>query len=225
MSTSAILPVSSLDFNGASSTASQQTVFNNLLGQLTKAINGGNLSQTQTYLNALTALSPSSASGSNALGAFLSGVASALNDGSATEAQSALATYQSATPAPSSSSTTPNTSATAAQIASGLIMSQIQSNTVNALLGTLGGNAASSSSSSNMASLLNMLNAAYPASGSSNSSTSAAGSTPGSASATETSPYDTLVSALQANLSAGTDPTSTALAYLNSTGNFVNTSA
>ena len=62
MSTSATLPLSSVDFNGANSLPPQQNVFSNLLGQLSQAILAGSLTQTQTYLNALSAMSPSTMS-------------------------------------------------------------------------------------------------------------------------------------------------------------------
>jgi hypothetical protein len=219
-----------VDFNSSSSSPSQQTVFNNLLNQLTQAINGGDLTNTATVYNALTSLSPSTVSGNSALGTFFSSLGTALNDGSASEAQAALSTYQSQVPASTASSTAPaaSTGATAAQIASGLIMSQIQSNTVSTLLAAIGGTSSTTSSSNPQNYLMNILNAAYPPGGasSSSSSTGSTSDASGTSSADSTaSPYDTLVSAIQSNLTAGTDPTSTALAYLSSAGNFVNTSA
>jgi hypothetical protein len=93
MSTSAILPISSIDFGSSSATASQQSVFNGLLSQLQQAIGSGDLTSSQTLLNAIDALSPSSPTGSTPLGTFLTSVGSALNDGRVAEAQSALATY------------------------------------------------------------------------------------------------------------------------------------
>lgn len=228
MSTSGILPAPTVDFNGSSSTPSQQTVFNNLLNQLTQAIDGGDLTTAGTLYNALTALSPGSTSGSDALGTFFTSLGTALNDGSASEAQTALTTYQSEVPTATAStgSSATDTSATAAQIASGLIMSQIQANTVSAVLGAVTGSTSSGSSSNSTNDLLNILSAAYPVGGSSSSSGTSSSATSGSSSSdSAASPYDTLVSALQANLSAGTDPTTTALSYLNSAGNFVNTTA
>jgi len=227
LSTLAILPVSAVDFNNSSSSPSQQTVFNNLLNQLTQTINGGDLTNAGTFYNALISLSPSSASGTSALGTFFSSLASALNDGSGTEAQAALSTYQSQVPASTASSTTPaaSTGATAAKIATGLIMSQIQASTVTTLLAAIRGTPATTSSSSPQNYLMNILNAAYPPGGASSSSSSTSGTSGSSSADTTASPYDTLVSAIQSNLAAGTDPTSTALTYLSSAGNFVNTNA
>jgi len=233
MSTSAVLPISSIDFDSSSATASQQTVFNNLLNQLQQAVGSGNLSTSATLLNAIDALSPSAASGSNPLGAFLTSLGTALNDGSVSEAQSALATYQSAS---TSATTTPtastaDTSTTAANIAASLIQSQIQLNLVTTLLNP---SASSSSSSSNsLNGLLSVLSEAYPDNSTSSSSSSSAsassgssGSSTSSASATSSStPYDTLVSSIQASLAAGSGTITPALAYLQASGNFVNTSA
>ena len=233
MSTSAIAPIDGIDFDSSSATASQQTVFNNLLNQLEQAIGSGNLNGTATLLNAVNALSPSAASSSTPLGTFLTGVGAALNDGSAGEAQNALATYQNATPATSTPAAA-NTSTTAANIAAGLIQSQIQLNLVTSLLGSANsaGSASESSSNGSLSSLLSVLSEAYPADGSSSSSsTSSAGSSsdtsgtlaPGAA--TSTTPYDTLVSSIQASLAGGNGTLTPALAYLQATGNFVNTSA
>ena len=225
MSTSAIVPITGIDFGASSATASQQTVFNNLLNQLQQAIGVGNLTTSATLLNAIDTLSPTSATGSNPLGTFLSSLGTALNDGSVSEAQSALATYQSATPASTSqAASTTNTSTTAA----GLIQSQIQLNLVTTLLNP----AASSSSSSNgsLSGLLSILAEAYPANGSSspgasNASSSTASGSSTSATEASTTPYDTLVSSIQASLAGGNGTITPALAYLQASGNFVNTSA
>jgi hypothetical protein len=242
MSTSAIVPISSIDFGSSTATASQQSVFNGLLSQLQQAIGSGDLTSSQTLLNAIDALSPSSPTSSTPLGTFLTGVGSALNDGSVAEAQSALATYQSATPAATPASTsTPGTSATAAQIAANLIQSQNQLNLVTALLGpnsalSTGGASSASSDTSATDGLIGILNAAYGSSSSGSStssgSASAASGTSGTSgtsttSATETSstPYDALVSSIQASLAAGNGTITPALAYLQASGNFVNTSA
>lgn len=218
MSTSAIVPVSSIDFASASATSSQQTVFNNLLSQLQQSIGQGNLTDTQTYLNALNALSPSSAGSQSALGSFLTSVGTALNDGSVTEAQNALTTYQSAPPATnsaSSASVAADTTPTANTIAEGLILSQIQLSLITTLLAPGGSSLDSSNASSNsISSVTSILNEAYPAS----STSTPANSSPAS-------PYDSLVQAIQSSLAAGTGTTDPALAYLNSSGNFVDTSA
>src|ERR1700722_8981867 len=103
MSTSAITPITGIDFDSSSATASQQTVFNNLLNQLEQTIGTGDLTATATLLNAVNALSPSAAASSTPLGTFLTSIGAALNDGSASEAQSALKTYQNATPASTTS--------------------------------------------------------------------------------------------------------------------------
>ena len=225
MSTSAIVPVTGIDFGASIATASQQSVFSNLLNQLQQAIGSGDLTTTATLLNAIDTLSPTSATGSNPLGTFLSSLGTALNDGSVSEAQSALATYQSATPASTSqAASTTNTSTTAA----GLIQSQIQLNLVTTLLNP----AASSSSSSNgsLSGLLSILAEAYPADGSSspgasNASSSTASGSSTSATEASTTPYDTLVSSIQASLAGGNGTITPALAYLQASGNFVNTSA
>ena len=221
MSTSAIPPISSIDYGSATATPPQQRVLTDVLSQLEQSIGTGDLAGAQTYLNAFEALSPSSASGNNALGTFLSSVATSLQDGSVSEAQGALATYQAASP-----STPPATAApvgdSAASIAGGLILSQIQLNLVDSLLGpdNSAAGASSDSSSSSFSSLLNILNAAY------GTSTSSPATPPASPSSTATSsPYDTLVAAIHANLTSGTGLSSTDLAYLNPTGNYVNTSA
>ena len=225
MSTSAIVPVTGIDFGASIATASQQSVFSNLLNQLQQAIGSGDLTTTATLLNAIDTLSPTSATGSNPLGTFLSSLGTALNDGSVSEAQSALATSQSATPASTSqAASTTNTSTTAA----GLIQSQIQLNLVTTLLNP----AASSSSSSNgsLSGLLSILAEAYPADGSSspgasNASSSTASGSSTSATEASTTPYDTLVSSIQASLAGGNGTITPALAYLQASGNFVNTSA
>jgi hypothetical protein len=235
MSTS-ILPISSstVDYDGTNSTASQLSVFNNILGQLQQAIGSGNLTTTQTLLNAIESISPSSVTQSNALGTFLSSVATALNDGNATEAQSALSTYQSATSqSAASSSTTPATStqaASASVIAANLIKSQLQLSLVTSLLSpsTIGGtNSTASASDANT--LNNFLTAAYGQnSDSSTNLTGSANSTGSTNSAsgsgsTSLTPYDTLISSIQASLAAGDGTITPALAYLQASGNFVNT--
>jgi hypothetical protein len=239
VSTSAILPISSIDFGSTSATSSQQTVLNNLLSQLQQAVGTGDLTTSATLLNAVEALSPSSAAANNPLGAFLTNLSTALNDGSTSEAQTALTTYQSATPATSSAassaSTAAATSATAAEIAAGLIQSQIQFNLVSTLLGpnssfgSDAGSGVSSSSDSSSNSLIGLLNAAY-GTGSSSSSGSTGSSTSGSSTsavpaAISTTPYDALVSSIQASLAGGSGTITPALAYLQASGNFVNTTA
>jgi hypothetical protein len=232
MTTSAIVPVTGVDFDSSSATASQQTVFNNLLNQLQQSVGSGDLTTSATLLNAIEALSPSAAGGSNPLGAFLTSLGTALNDGSVSEAQSALATYQNATPASAASTTAPDasTSASAANIAAGLIQSQIQLNLVTTLLNPASSSSNSSNSSANgsVNSLLSILTAAYPESSGSSTSTasSASGSSAsGTGSSTSATPYDTLVSSIQASLAGGDGTLTPALAYLQASGNFVNTSA
>ncbi|HEX4322483.1 MAG TPA: hypothetical protein VHZ52_16335 [Acidobacteriaceae bacterium] len=228
MSTSAIAPIAAIDFDSSSATASQQSVFNNLLNQLEQAIGSGNLNNTATLLNAVNALSPSAAGSSTPLGTFLTSVSAALGDGSVTEAQSALATFQNAAPASTAAApSTTATSATAASIAAGLIQGQIQLNLVTSLLSSAAGSANSnnpdsSSSSSSANSLIGLLNAAYPAEGSSSSGSSGAASS--APAATSTTPYDTLISSIQTSLAGGNGTITPALAYLQASGNFVNTS-
>jgi hypothetical protein len=228
MSTSAISPIASIDFGSSSATAPEQAVFNSLLNQLQQSVGLGDLTTSQTLLNAIDALSPSSATGSNPLGAFLTSLTTALNDGSVSQAQGALSTYQSATPAttPSSPSTpAADPGAVAAQIAASLIQSQNQLLLVNALDGPNSalGSTSTSSSSNSASSLIGILNAAYGSSSGSSSSSTA--NTSGTEAATSTTPYDTLVSSIQASLAAGNGTITPALAYLQAAGNFVNTSA
>jgi len=229
MSTSAIVPVTGIDFGSSSATASQQSVFNNLLNQLQQSIGTGDLTTSATLLNALEALSPSAASGSNPLGAFLTNLGTALNDGSVSEAQSALSTYQSAAPAAATPAAATSTSTTAANIAAGLIQSQIQLNLVSTLLGpasSLGGTAAAAPSTSNSVnSLIGILNAAYGSGDSSTSNASGSTSSTAGVSGSSLTPYDTLVSSIQASLAGGNGTITPALAYLQAAGNFVNTSA
>ncbi len=217
MSTSATLPLSSVDFNGANSLPPQQTVFSNLLGQLSQAILAGNLTQTQTYLNALSAMSPSTMSATDARGTFLNGVATALDQGSIAGARQALAVFQStapaAAPAPTLGSDTASFSAASARMASGLVIGRIQTETVTTLLASLSSNPAPAPAAGINA-LMNILSEAYPVGNASTMSP-----------ATPASPYQSLVSAIQANLAAGTNPADTALAYLNSTASLINTIA
>ena len=236
MSTSAIAPISSIDFDSSSATASQQSVFDSLLSQLQQSIGTGNRTTSQILLNAIEALSPSSASAQNPLGVFLTSLTTALKDGSASEAQSALATYQSnSTTATTPAASTTDTSATAAAIAANLVQSQLQLSLVTTLLGpnsSFGSdstNTSSTSSDSSANSLIGILNAAYGTGGSSSSNTSStpsngAGTTPVTATSS-TTPYDTLLSSIQASLAGGHGALTPALAYLQATGNFVNTSA
>jgi hypothetical protein len=215
MSTSAIIPTLSADFGVSSSTAAQQSVFQVLISQLEQSIDGGDLTTSQTLLNAIDALSPSSASADSALGTFLTSVSKALEDGSVGEAQSALSAYQNATP-PQSGSVAPaaDSGDSPGAIASGLVLSQVQLNLVSSLLGN-GPSNQPDSSSSTLDSLLNILNAAY---------SSGNGSADGASSpANSTSPYDALVSAIQSSVASGSGTANPALAYLGSTGNFVDT--
>jgi hypothetical protein len=240
---SSIAPGATADFNSSDSTAAQLAVFNNLLGQLQQAISNGDLTTTATLVNAIEALSPTSPASNTALGTFLVGVGTALNDGSVTEAQSALATYQNSLPAASSAPASgQSTSATAAEVAAELIQSQVQLSLVTTLIGpdsSLSPGSSSTAADNSTSSLIGILNAAYgtgdsSSSGaadpsSSTSSGNATGSSAGTA-ATPTgspsdSPYDALVSSIQASLAAGDGTLTPALAYLQATGNFVNTSA
>lgn len=225
MSTSAILPVSSIDYGASGATASQQNVFRSVLNQLQQAISGGNLGSTQTFLTAVNELSPSSATSQTSLGAFLSSVASAIGSGSISAAQSALTTYQASASASSASSPPASTASivadsvpTANAIAEGLILSQIQLSLIASLLGaSSAGSVPTDTSATNAINgVSSILSAAYPAT---NTSSAANNTT------TTASPYDTLVQAIQSSLAAGQGTANPALAYLSSTGNFVNLSA
>jgi hypothetical protein len=226
MSTSAVIPRTSADFGASSASPSQQSVFQGLISQLEQSISGGDLTVSQTYLNAIEAASPSSAGADTALGTFLTSVGSALDDGSVSEAQSALTAYLSASPTTQSTSSTTSTdsSSSAVAIASGLVLSQVQLNLVSSQFGvdSPSTDTGTDSSSSSLGSLLNILNAAYGSDEGSSSNTSSSAT---STSATSASPYDALVSAIQSSLAEGSGIANPELAYLNSTGNFVNTSA
>jgi hypothetical protein len=227
MSTSAVSPVLGTDFGASTATSSQKSVFNDLINQLEQAIGGGDLSTTQTLFNAVEALSPSSSGGNDPLGSFLSSLSKALHDDSVGEAQSALAAYLSATASSSSSTPATESAATsAASIASGLVLSQIQLNLVSSLLGGGSGSssAASSTSSSTLDGLLNLVNTAYSSAEGSSGGSSSGGSGSATAAASST-PFDTLVSAIQANLTSGSSAAETLLSYLSPTGNFINTTA
>jgi len=226
MSTSAVVPLSGADFGTSKATPSQQSVFQGLLGQLEQSIGGGDLTASQTLLNAIEALSPSSAGASDPLGSFLTSLDAALRDDSVSEAQSALAAYQQAAPAAAGNTPaaadatatgaaetgTTDSSDVAKSAAAGLVLSQVQLSLVNSLLG--GDGAPTPSSTGPLGGLLDILNAVYAPDGNS----AAAG-------ASSASPYETLVSALQSSLASGSGTAAPALEYLNSTGNFVNTSA
>ena len=241
MSTSAILPISSVpapapaDYDNASATSAQQAVFNSILTQLQQSVSVGDLPSSQTLLNAVQAISPSASTGTTPLATFLASVSTALSNDSTSQAQAALATYQNAVPAsavPGSSGTTAppliptaNPNAVAAQIAASLVQNENQLLLVNALDNpNISTTSASESNSAN--SLINILNAAYPTS-SSSSSASTSPDTPTSATETtaSNSPYDALVSSIQASLAAGNGTITPSLAYLQAAGNFVNTSA
>jgi hypothetical protein len=227
MSTAAIAPI---DFAGSSATASEQTVFTNVLNRLEQTVSSGDLTIAQALLNTINVLSPSSATGSTPLGTFLTGLSKALKDKSPTEAQRALATYQkasAASPPPAAPAAPTNSSATAAAIASQLIKSQNQFLLANAFATLLTNaqnsstaNSSSSNSPSNSVSgLYSLLDAAYGKSGSSSTPSSTVSGAPSA------TPYDALVSSIQASLAAGHGTITPALAYLQATGNFVNTSA
>jgi polyhydroxyalkanoate synthase subunit PhaC len=240
MSTSAILPISSvpapapIDYDSSSATSAQQAVFNSILTQLQQSVSVGDLPSSQTLLNAVQAISPSASTGTTPLATFLASVSTAISNGSASQAQAALATYQNAAPTSSTAapalSPTANPNAVAAQIAASLIQNENQLLLVNALDNPNTSATSSTAGSNSASSLIGILNAAYPSSGtSSSSSPSSASGTAATTSATEAttsgSPYDALVSSIQASLAAGNGTITPALAYLQAAGNFVNTSA
>ena len=214
MSTSAIAPIASIDFNGASATAAEKSVFSSLLNQLQQAVSAGNLNNTSALLGAVEEISPSSLGSNNPLGAFLTNLTAALKDNSVTEAQSALATYQHTVASSSSASSAPtpiaNPNAVAAQIVASIV--QTENQTLLAAAGTSFAAPSQSTSSSNgsASSLINILNAAYPVNG--------------SAATPSATPYDTLVSSIQASLAASHGTITPAIASLQAAGNFVNTS-
>lgn len=228
MSTLSIPPVSSVssgvELAANNSPGLQQAAFNNLLSRLQQAISAGNLSSSKSLLNALDALPPRGVSEITALTKFLSGVGAALASGNVEAAQSALSDYQASTaqvvastPSPVAS-TSPSSDVTSAAntIAGSLVQSQLQLNLVSALLLPPGSNSPSSGAATDSVnSLIAFLNTAY---GNGNAASSA------SATAAQ-SPYDTLVSALKANLAAGISTAGPALAYLQSKGSLVSMEA
>ena len=235
MSTSAILSVTgsapNYDFASASATTSQQTVFNNVLARFKQAISVGDISTTKTLLNTINVLSPPSAASASSLGIFLTSVNAALANNSVSQAQSALATYQSAAPTttstPASSATT--ASDTASLVAANLIQSQLHQQLVsqllaqaNSIIANAGSVNSSNSSNSNNSinSLVGILQTAYGTSPASSSSASSSDSSNNSS-----NPYDALLASIQASLAAGHGTLTPALAYLQANGNFVNTSA
>jgi len=220
MSSSAILPITgstpNYDFASATATASQQTVFNNVLTRFESAISTGDTSTIKTLLNTLTTLSPSSASSASTLGTLLASVGKALDSGSVAQAQAALKTYQNTqSSAPSTPSTGTNNSTTASTVAANLIQNQLHQQLVKALLAQANDiiqNAGSSQSSKTknatnpFANLIDIIHTVYGTGNSSSSSTSSASGT--------TSPYDALVASLQASLNSGNGTLTPALAYL-----------
>ena len=234
MSTSAILPISSvsapapIDYESNSATSAQQAVFNSILTQLQQSVSVGDLPSSQTLLNAVQAISPSASTGTTPLATFLASVSTALTNGSASQAQAALATYQNATPTSSNAAPTPsptaNPNAVAEQIAASLIQNENQLLLVNALDNPNTSATSSTASSTSASSLIGILNAAYPSSGTPSTAGTAA-TTSATEATTSGSPYDALVSSIQASLAAGNGTITPALAYLQAAGNFVNTSA
>lgn len=225
MSTSAVAPVSGVTSVNPALAAAEQSALTSVLSRLQQSIASGDLSTSETLLNAINAISPTSAGGSDALGNFLSSLATALGDQSVSEAQSALAAYQSAVAtAPSGASSSVDSASareTAEAIASQLIQTQNQLLLATALANLPNGaqNASSQggSSSNSVNSLYALLSTAL---GSHNGTSS-----PSPSSASSTSPYDTLVNAIQASLAAGNGALTPSIAYLQANGNFVNTSA
>jgi hypothetical protein len=118
-----------------------------------------------------------------------------------------------AAPSSGATATTVDTTPTANTIAEGLILSQIQLSLITNLLRSSSAAPTDAAVTNSDSSLTNFLNEAYPAGGlvSDNSSS--------------TSPYNALVEAIQSSLAAGSGIADASLAYLNSTGNFVRTSA
>jgi hypothetical protein len=225
MSTSAVVPVTTptpIDYNSASATSAEQAVFNSVLNQLQQSVAAGDAPSSQTLLNAVEAISPSASTGTSPLATFLTSVGTALTNNSVSAAQAALTTYQQS--AGTSTTSTPavpaiptaNPSAEAAQIAASLVQSENQLLLTDSLLNPNNSLGSVASNSGSASSLIGLLNAAYPT-----SSSDAASSSTG----TSSTPYDTLVSSIQASLAAGNGTITPALAYLQAAGNFVNTSA
>ena len=226
MSTLSIPPVSSVssgvELAANNSPGLQQAAFNNLLSRLQQAISAGNLSSSKSLLNALDALPPRGVTELTALTKFLSGVGAALASGNLEQAQSALTDYQTSIRPPVAPSFASNpqsaqdgTTATVA-MAGNLVQSQLQLNLVSALLLPPGLTSPSDSGAGDSVnSLIAFLNTAY-----------GSGGAPSSFSANASqSPYDTLVSALRANLAAGISTAGPALAYLQSKGSLVSMEA
>jgi hypothetical protein len=224
MTTLAVLPISSvvspINYFSTSNAVAQQNTFDSLLSQLQTAISAGDVTSSQSLLHALDALTPTSPAQNSALGALLSGVGVALESGSFSQAQIALTTFLNSTrvhanSAPGTSRSSAN-EATSMSIADNLVQSQLQLNLVSALLLPPGLNAPSSGNATDSVnSLIAFLNTAY------GNGAAASTSSPSSAQ----SPFDTLVSALKANLAAGISTAGPALAYLQSKGSLVSMDA
>jgi len=100
---------SSSSFTSSASGASNSQSFESTLSSLISSIESGDLTATERYLTAAEQNSPQQTNGRDPIGRFLSGVEGAVSDGSISEAQTALATFESYTaPVQGASSETPN---------------------------------------------------------------------------------------------------------------------
>lgn len=173
MSTSAILPISAvsapnpIDYNSASATTAQQAVFNSVLNQLQQSVSQGDLTSSQTLLNAVEAISPSASTGTTPLATFLSNLSSALSNNSISDAQEALASYQQSASSSSSLPLIPtaNAAAEAAQITARVVKnaSELFIADTHPKPAPQANHSNSPASSSAISNLMKILNAAYPA--------------------------------------------------------------
>jgi hypothetical protein len=145
MSISSIDSISSMTqfqiFGAPSSTPSVSS----LVSQLEKSISSGNLDTTQTILQSIESHSPASTGTSDALSTFLESVATAVKDGSTTEAKTALTTYQAAIAAPPKPAATTNEESVV--IGKELLQDSLTHNIVENVLDSVNATATTSSSS------------------------------------------------------------------------------
>jgi ribosomal protein S20 len=97
MNISSIASASSiLKFQDLKTPESSQASVDTLVSQLEKSISSGNLDTTQTILQSIKSLAPASTETSSPLSDFLKSVSTAVKDGSTSEAETAMSTYEAA---------------------------------------------------------------------------------------------------------------------------------
>jgi len=146
MNISSIAPSSSMtQFQVFGAQPSPPQSVSTLVTQLEKSISSGNLDTTQNLLQSIESRSPASTGTSDALSSFLESVATAVKDGSASEAKTALTTYQASIVAPTKIAAT--TSDESKVIGNELLQDSVTLNIVTKVLDTANATATTSSSS------------------------------------------------------------------------------